>query len=141
MNSKLDGLNGKIDKMEVEMNIFCDASPQAYRVIAFYVFFFFFLVNNTRKTCSFVLSKSYLLPLKDQGSIIIPKLELHAAVPAVRLKNTILDKIHIKITRIRFWTALKITLSFFKNLSKKFSAYITNHLNEIRGNSVHIPGK
>ena len=100
MNSKLDGLNGKIDKMEVEMNIFCDASPQAYRVIAFYVFFF--LVNNTRKTCSFVLSKSYLLPLKDQGSIIIPKLELHAAVPAVRLKNTILDKIHIKITRIRF---------------------------------------
>ena len=140
MNSKLDGLNGKIDKMEVEMNIFCDASPQAYSVIAFYVFIFF-LVNNTRKTCSFVLSKSYLLPLKDQGFIIIPKLELQAAVPAVRLKNTILDKIHIKITRIRFWTALKITLSFFKNLSKKFSAYITNHLNEIRGNSVHIPGK
>ena len=140
MNSKLDGLNGKIDKMEVEMNIFCDASPQAYSVIAFYVFIFF-LVNNTRKTCSFVLSKSYLLPLKDQGFIIIPKLGLQAAVPAVRLKNTILDKIHIKITRIRFWTALKITLSFFKNLSKKFSAYITNHLNEIRGNSVHIPGK
>ena len=119
MNSKLDGLNGKIDKMEVEMNIFCDASPQAYSVIAFYVFIFF-LVNNTRKTCSFVLSKSYLLPLKDQGFIIIPKLELQAAVPAVRLKNTILDKIPIKITRIRFWTALKITLSFLKTCPRNF---------------------
>lgn len=119
MNSKLDGLNGKIDKMEVEMNIFCDASPQANSVISFYVFIFF-LVNNTRKTCSFVLSKSYLLPLKDQGFIIIPKLELQAAVPAVRLKNTILDKIHIKITRIRFWTALKITLSFLKTCPRNF---------------------
>ena len=88
------------DKMEVELNIFCDASAQAYGVVAYFVF----SVNHIRKNCSFVLSKSRLLPLKDQGLIVIPRLELQAAVQAVRLKNKILDEIDIKTDNIRFWT-------------------------------------
>ena len=89
-----------IDKMKVELNIFCDASAQAYRVVAYFVF----SINHIKKNCSFVLSMSRLSPLKDQGLITIPRLELQAAVLAVRLKNKILDEIDIKIDSIRFWT-------------------------------------
>ena len=69
-----------IDKMEEELNIFCDASVQVYGVLLFFSV-------NIRKNCSFVLSKSRLSPLKDQGLITIPRLEPKATVPAVRLKN------------------------------------------------------
>ena len=67
--------------------------------------------------------------------ITIPRLELEAAVLAVRLKNKILDEIDIKIDSIRFWTDSQITLCYIKNLSRKFSVYIMNRLNEIRVNS------
>ena len=41
--------------------------------------------------------------------ITIPRLELEAAVLAVRLKNKILDEIDIKIDSVRFWTDSQIT--------------------------------
>ena len=95
----------------------------------------FFSVNHIRKNCSFVLSKSRLSTLKNQGLITIPRLELQAAVLAVRLKNKILDEKDIKIDSIRFWTDSQITLSYIKNLSRKFPVYIMNRWNEIRVNS------
>ena len=78
--------------------------------------------------------------------VTIARLELQAAVLAVRLKNKILDEIDIEIDRIRFWTDLQITLCYIKKLSRKFSVYIINCLNEIRVNSnveewFFIPGK
>ena len=68
--------------MEVELNIFSNASTQPYGAVAYFVF----SVNHIRKNCSFVLSKYRLSPLKDQGLITIPRSELQAAVLAVRLK-------------------------------------------------------
>ena len=91
----------------MELNIFCDESAQAYGAVSYFVF----SVNHIRKTCSFVLSKSQLSPLKDQGFLItIPRLELQAAVLAVRLKNELLEGIDIEIDSIRFWTDSQITL-------------------------------
>ena len=106
----------------------------------------FFSVNNIRKSCSFLSSKSQLSPLKDESLVTIARLELQAALLAVRLKNKILDEIDIEIDRIRFSTDLQITLCYIKKLSRKFSVYIINFLNEIRANSnveewFFIPGK
>ena len=120
-----------IGKMEVELNIFCDASAQVDGSVAYFVF----SGNHNRKNCSFVLSKSRLSSLKDQGLITIPRLELQVAVLAVRLKNKQLDEIDIKIDSIRFWTDSQIALCYIKNLSGKFLVYIMNLLNEIRVNS------
>ena len=61
-----------------------------------FVFAFVFSVNHIKKNCDFVLPKSRLLPLNNQGLITIPRLELQAAVLAVRLKNKILDEKDIK---------------------------------------------
>ena len=87
-----------LDKMEVEMNIFCDASKQAYRALVDFVL----SVNNIRKNCSFVLSRSQFSALKDQDLITIPTLELQDAVLAGRLKNKIINELDIKIDSIRF---------------------------------------
>ena len=117
--------------MEVELDISGNASAQAYDAVAY----FGFSVNNIRKICSFVLPKSRLSPLKDQGLITIPKLELQVAVLAVRLKNTILDEIDIKTDSIRFWTDSRITLSYMRNLCRKFLVYIMIRSNKTRVNS------
>ena len=83
------------------MNIFCDALAQAYGAVAYFVF-----LNKDYKQniCSFVLPKSRLSPLKEQCSITVPKLELQAAVLAVRLKCTILEETDFDIDKVRFWT-------------------------------------
>ena len=79
--------------MEVELNIFRDASSQAHGAVAYFVS----SVYNIRKTCSFVLSKSRLSSLKNPGLIAMPNLELQAAVLVVRLKNTILHEMVFKL--------------------------------------------
>ena len=96
--------------------------------------------------CNVFLSKSHLSPLKQQWSITIPKLELQAAVLAVRLKCTILEEIDFDIHNVRFWIVSKITLSYIRNSSKKFLVYIMNRLHKIKLNSntnewYFIPGK
>ena len=110
------------------MNIFCDALAQAYGAAAYFVF-----SNKDYKQniCSFVLSKSCLSPLKEQCSITIPKLELQAAVLAVRLKCTILEETDFDIDEVRFWTDSKITLSYIRNSSM-------NLLHEINGGGGEI---
>ena len=116
------------------MNIFCDALAQAYGAVAYFVF-----LNKDYKQniCSFVLPKSRLSPLKEQCSITVPKLELQAAVLAVRLKCTILEETDFDIDKVRFWTDSKITLSYIRNSSM-------NPLHEINSDAnewYFIPGK
>ena len=78
---------------------FCVALVQAYETVAYFVF-----SNKDYKqnVCSFVLSKLRLSPLKEQCSIVIPKLEFQAAVLAVRLKCIILEEIDFDIDKVRF---------------------------------------
>ena len=101
----------------VELNIFCDALAQAYGAVAYFVFS---NKDDKQNVYSFVLSKLRLSPLKEQCSIVIPKLEFQAAVLAVRLKCIILEEIDFDIDKVRFWTHSKITLSYIRNSSKDF---------------------
>ena len=114
---------------KIELNIFCDVSAQAYGAIAYFVYS---NKDYKKNICSFVFSKSRLSTLKEQCSIVIPKLELQAAVTTVWLKCTTLEEIDFDIGNIRFWTDLKITLSYIRNSSKRFSVYIINRLHEIK---------
>ena len=95
-----------------------DTSAQAYGAVAYFVFSNKDYKQNIR---SFVLSELRLSPLKEQCSITIPKLELQEAVLAVRSKCTILEEIDFDIHKIRFWIDSKITLSYIRNSSKRFS--------------------
>ena len=69
----------------IELNIFCDASSEAYGAVAYVNYF---SECPKKHISSFLLSKSRLTPIKEK-SLTIPRLELQAAVLAIRLKNTI----------------------------------------------------
>ena len=80
--------------------------------------------------------------MKGQWSITIPKLELQDAALAVRLTCTIIEEIEFDIYGIRFGTDSRITLSYIRNSSRRFSVYIMNDLHKISLNSkCFIPGK
>ena len=123
-------------ELNIELNrvkYFCDASPQAYGAVTYFFISKIYTV--------FVLSMPRLSPLKEQCSITNPKLELQAAVLAVRLKYTILEEIEFDSHKIRFWADQYIRILF-----KKFSVYIMSRLLEIKLNSKvdewsFIPGK
>ena len=81
---------------------------------------------------SFVIGKSRIAPIGSK-SLTIPKLELQAAVLAVRLKEAVLQSVDVLImSKICFWTDSQIVLQNITNQNHKFPVYMMNRLNEIR---------
>ena len=65
-----------------KLDIFCDSSEQAFGAVAYLS-----CIHQTgTRTCSFVIAKTNVAPLK---ALAIVRLELQAATLAVRLFNTI----------------------------------------------------
>ena len=95
------------------------------------------------RTCSFVMAKTCLAPLK---ALTIARLELQAATLAVRLFNTIKNEMDIKVSTVRFWTDSKMTLQYIRNHSKQLKTFVSNRVAEIHEHSdpqnwFHIDGK
>lgn len=66
--------------------MFEDASIKAYGAVAY--------LSNIDRT-SFVMAKGRVIPLKQ---IILPKLEMMAAVGAAKLASFVIDSLHLKAT-------------------------------------------
>ena len=64
-----------------EVNIFCDASSEAYGVVSYVNYF---SECPKKHISSFLLSKSHFAPIKEKP-LTIPRLEWLAAVLAIRL--------------------------------------------------------
>ena len=115
--------------INTQLNIYCDASNAAYGVVAY----FNFMPNDTTKAI-FVMSKSRLIPIKEQ-TLTIPPLELQVAVIAVRMKDIITEQFDFKIDNVKFWTDSQIVLNYIRNTTRKFPVFVMNWLHEIRLNS------
>ena len=112
----------------IELDIFCDASSEAYGVVAYVNYF----SDCPKKNVSiFSLLKSRLAPIKEI-SLTIFRLELQAAILAVRLKNTISKKLDFPIDETRFWSDSQIFLKYIANKDRRFPVFVMNRLNEIR---------
>ena len=61
------------------------------------------------------MSKSRLAPVKE-ATLTVPRLELQAAVLAVRLKLAILDQLEFPVSTVRLWSNSQI-------ISKKISSF------------------
>ena len=71
----------------MQLHVFSDASQCAYGAV---VYIRYILIKSV--TCNFVLGKSRLAPVK-KSSMSIAKLELRAAVIAVRLKTIVMEQL------------------------------------------------
>ena len=99
------------------LHIFADASPQAYRAVAY-------LVHGTHS--AILMSKARTTPLKQHT---LPRLELMAAVLGVRLY--IFISTSISTTNMFFWSDSQIVLSWITR-KKTLKPFVSNHINEIR---------
>nr|CAB3263160.1 uncharacterized protein LOC104265735 [Phallusia mammillata] len=128
---------GKIVKME--MHHFADASSSAYGAVSYLR-----LVNhNTQVHCCFLLGKSRLAPIH---TVSIPRLELTAAVLAVKMDGFLRRELGCPDCESTFWTDSMSVLMSIRNSTKRFETFVANRLAKIDSGSRseqwrHVPSK
>ena len=80
-----------------------------------------------------------------QKFLTIPKLELVAAVSAVRLKKLIVEEHDYVIGSIYFWTDSMTVLLWIQSYAQKHQVFVANRVAEIMDSSTvdqwnHVPG-
>lgn len=123
---------------EIQLHVFADASELAYGPVAYLRFSY---KDNTH-SCSLVMSKSKLAPIK---AVTLPRLELNAAVTAVRLYRNIIVDIDLPVERVCFWSDSTLVLQYINNTTHRFKTFIANRVTEITETSApeqwrHVPG-
>ena len=122
-----------------ELHVFCDASENGFAAVAYIRI----ISAQGKQTSSFAMSRARLAPLKQ---LTIVRLELQAAVLAVRLADTIKREMTYTFDETVFWSDSKIVLHYIQNESRRFHTFVANRVSEIHGSSKveewrHISGK
>lgn len=78
---------------------------------------------------SFVMGKSRIAPLKQ---MTMPRLELTAAVLAVRMDKLIKTELQHTLETSVFCSDSTSVLKYFKNENKRFKTFVANRVNTIR---------
>ena len=114
-------------KGTTELLLFSDSSSHAFGCVVY----FRNITDENLVNVSFVTGKSRLASLNEK-TLSIPKLELQAAVTAVRIKNKLREGAELNGNRIFFWADSKTVLKYIKNDNKRFPVFVTHRLTEIR---------
>ena len=105
----------------IEMHNFADASSYAYAACSYLR-----LVDTDDNIFSaFVIAKSRLAPIK---AVSIPRLELTAAVLAVRLNALVKGEVKFDVCQSYFWIDSTAVLLSILNRSKRFPTFVANRL-------------
>ncbi|XP_061159982.1 uncharacterized protein LOC133170834 [Syngnathus typhle] len=128
---------GKVE--HAQLHHFCDASEVGYGMVTYLR-----LVSSKEQVhVKFVIGKSRVAPLKF---MTIPRLELTAAVLAVRVEGMLVEELKMDLEPAVFWTDSTTVLKYIKNDNRRFHTFVANRVNTIRSRSdvlqwKHIPGK
>lgn len=115
----------EINKMV--LHLFADASEEAFATVAFVQ-----VESNQNIYASFVAAKSRVAP---QKTLSIPRLELQAAVMAIRLKNSITKELGIPFKDVIFWTDSQTVLGWIRSTSRRYSVFVSHSVSEILNSS------
>ena len=114
--------------VKCQLHHFCDASMSAYGSVSYLR-----AVNAEGKIhCSLLLGKSRLPPI---WQMTIPRLELSAAVIAVRMDRMLSRELTLEIQDSVFWTDSMIVLQYIYSCSKRFQTFVANRLSVIHDGS------
>ncbi|XP_055714768.1 uncharacterized protein LOC129808888 [Phlebotomus papatasi] len=110
---------------EYHILLFCDASEKAYAACAYIM-----TVNKNQETsCRLLCSKTRVAPLKQ---VTLPRLELCAAVLAVKLLQSIKGALTVKIMSVKAYSDSKIVLYWLAKEPQKWKTFVANRVSEIQ---------
>ncbi|XP_060579275.1 uncharacterized protein LOC132736195 [Ruditapes philippinarum] len=108
----------------VQLHVFSDGSETGYGACAYLR-----LTDiQNRISCSFVIGKSRLAPIKQTT---IPRLELCGAVVACRLYAMLSEELDLKVDQVTFWTDSMILLGYINNNNRRFKTFVGNRISYI----------
>lgn len=104
---------------------FSDASEHAYGTVSY------LLLENKqgKKHCSFLMGKARVAPLKQ---VTIPRLELTAAVVAVKVDKMLRQELQIPLQPSIFWTDSTTVLRYIDSETARFKTFVANRVTLIR---------
>ena len=105
----------------VELHHFSDASEYGYGAVSYLRI----VDDGGVAHCCFVLGKSRVAPLKVMS---IPRLELTAAVVAVKLNCLIRNELEYSIDDTIYWTDSTVVLQYIRNESRRFQTFVANRV-------------
>nr|XP_040024067.1 uncharacterized protein LOC120812302 [Gasterosteus aculeatus aculeatus] len=111
-------------QLKAELHHFSDASQMGYGTVSYLR-----LESTDNVHVSFITGKARVAPLKQ---LTIPRLELAAAVLAVRVNTMLLKELQLPLQRSFFWTDSTTVLKYIFNETKRFHTYVANRVSTIR---------
>lgn len=111
-----------------ELHHFADASVSGYGACTYLR-----VINQSEQIyCSLVMAKSRVTPT---NVMTIPRLELSAAVVAVRVSDLL--KVELETPNIQefFWTDSTVVLSYINNDAKRFQVFVANRIQRIKSST------
>ena len=108
----------------VELHHFSDASTDGYGVCSYIRF-----VGKNDVHCTLVMAKSRVSPTKV---VTVPRLELTAAVIAVKVSCKLRDELQMKIDNEYFWCDSQVVLAYINSDARRFHVFVANRVQFIR---------
>ena len=105
----------------IELHVFCDASLTGYSACAYFRVEY----DDGFVQCLFDLGKARVAPLKP---VTVPRLELTAAVIAVKVAFMIRNEVEFYLDRIVFWCDATVVLRYINNTSSRYKSFVANRL-------------
>lgn len=108
-----------------KLHHFSDASETGYGSVTYLR-----LTNAKREVhTSFITGKARVAPLKQTT---MPRMELTAAVLAVRMDRLLKTELQLELENSIFWTDSTSVLKYIQNENKRFKTFVANRVNTIR---------
>lgn len=114
---------GEVRKYEVHH--FTDASVAGYGVCTYLRA----ISEAGQIHCSLVFAKARVAPTKVTT---VPRLELSAAVVAVRVSDMLKAELELEITEEFFWTDSQVVLGYISNDARRFHVFVANRIQRIK---------
>ena len=121
----------------LKCHVFADASELAYGAVAYSR-----VESSTGEVQRrLIAAKSRVAPL---AAVSIPRLELMAAVIAIRLASVVVKALGVQMSDVTFWTDSLNVLYWIRGKSRRYKAFVANRVSEIQENSQpsqwrHVP--
>ncbi|KAL4009002.1 hypothetical protein ACER0C_002854 [Sarotherodon galilaeus] len=112
------------ETITAQLHHFADASEKGYGAVTYLL-----LHNSCSQThSSFIMGKSRVAPLKP---VTIPRMELTAAVVAVRMDRMWRRELRLPLLNSVFWTDSTAVLKYINNETSRFLVFVANRVSEI----------